>query len=86
MPEMDEVDGQVLRDPYEVLGVERDASPQEIKSACMNIILFPFSDVTSAGNSLGVNHTFAKPEFQRFALFPFLSLRSIAIRKHIQMA
>ena len=31
----------VLRDPYEVLGVERGATAQEIKSACMPAFLHP---------------------------------------------
>ena len=31
----------VLRDPYEVLGVERGATAQEIKSACMPAFFYP---------------------------------------------
>ena len=33
----------VLRDPYEVLGVERGASAQEIKSACMPAFFYPMN-------------------------------------------
>ena len=35
------VDDVMLRDPYEVLGVDRSATPQEVKSACESWHVLP---------------------------------------------